>query len=116
MILLVERRYPLTRFTLEKMMNNARLEVKEESEVSLELLKFEVILNGDSPILTRVIKGVVQPVAPTTAEQRLVRKNALKARAIEKRFGGNKETKKVHKTLFKQQYENFTGLSSESLD
>nr|GFB65080.1 hypothetical protein [Tanacetum cinerariifolium] len=35
---------------------------------------------------------------------------------IEKRFGGNKETKKVQKTLLKQQYENFTGLTSESLD
>nr|GEX57318.1 hypothetical protein [Tanacetum cinerariifolium] len=30
---------------------------------------WEVILNGDSPIPTRVIKGVVQPVAPTTVEQ-----------------------------------------------
>nr|GFC51508.1 hypothetical protein [Tanacetum cinerariifolium] len=39
-----------------------------------------VILNGDSPILTRVIDGVVQPVAPTTAEQRLARKNELKVR------------------------------------
>nr|GEW74306.1 hypothetical protein [Tanacetum cinerariifolium] len=36
--------------------------------------------------------------------------------AIEKRFGGNKETTKVQKTLLKQQYENFTGSSSESLD
>nr|GEV27393.1 hypothetical protein [Tanacetum cinerariifolium] len=41
---------------------------------------WEVILNGDSLIPTRVIKGVVQPVAPTTAEQRLARKNKLKAR------------------------------------
>nr|GFA82364.1 hypothetical protein [Tanacetum cinerariifolium] len=40
MILLVERRYPLTRFTLDQMLNNARLEVEEESEVSLELLRF----------------------------------------------------------------------------
>nr|GEY88030.1 ribonuclease H-like domain-containing protein [Tanacetum cinerariifolium] len=40
MILLVERIYPLTRFTLEQMLNNVRLEVKEESEVSLELLRF----------------------------------------------------------------------------
>nr|GEW02172.1 ribonuclease H-like domain-containing protein [Tanacetum cinerariifolium] len=97
----------------------------------------EVILNGDSLIPTRVINGVVQLVAPTTAEQRLARKNELKARgtllmalldkhqlnfnihkdakslmeAIEKRFGENKETKKVHKTLFKQQYKNFTGLN-----
>nr|GEV72416.1 hypothetical protein [Tanacetum cinerariifolium] len=76
----------------------------------------EVILNGDSPAPTRVIEGVVKPVTPTTAEQRLARKNKLKARAIEKRFGGNKETKKVQKTRLKQQYENFTGTSSESLD
>nr|GEU41462.1 ribonuclease H-like domain-containing protein [Tanacetum cinerariifolium] len=36
--------------------------------------------------------------------------------AIEKRFGGNKKTKKVQKTLLKQHYENFSGSSSESLD
>nr|GEV27095.1 hypothetical protein [Tanacetum cinerariifolium] len=41
---------------------------------------WEVILNGDSPIPTRVVDGVVQPVAPTTAEQRLAKKNELKAR------------------------------------
>nr|GEW52305.1 hypothetical protein [Tanacetum cinerariifolium] len=32
-------RYPLTYFTLEQMLNNVRLEVKEESEMSLELLR-----------------------------------------------------------------------------
>nr|GEV63396.1 hypothetical protein [Tanacetum cinerariifolium] len=42
MILLVERRYLLTRFTLDLMLNNVRLEVKEESKVSLELLSFGV--------------------------------------------------------------------------
>nr|GEV96557.1 hypothetical protein [Tanacetum cinerariifolium] len=36
--------------------------------------------------------------------------------AIEKRFRGNNETKKVQKTLLKQQYENFYGTSSEILD
>nr|GEW53413.1 hypothetical protein [Tanacetum cinerariifolium] len=36
--------------------------------------------------------------------------------AIEKRYRGNTETKKVQKTLLKQQYENFTGSHSESLD
>nr|GEX30853.1 hypothetical protein [Tanacetum cinerariifolium] len=74
---------------------------------------WEVILNGDSPVPTRVVDGVLQPVSPTTAEQILARKNELKA---QKRFGGNTETKKVQKTLLKQQYENFTGSSSESLD
>nr|GEU53605.1 uncharacterized mitochondrial protein AtMg00810-like [Tanacetum cinerariifolium] len=86
--------------------------------------------------------GVIQPVAPTTAEQRLAKKNKLKAHGtllmalpnkhqlkfnihkdaktlmetIKKRFGGNKETKEVQKTLLKQQYENFTCSISESLD
>nr|GFB69015.1 hypothetical protein [Tanacetum cinerariifolium] len=40
----------------------------------------EVILNGDSPVPTRVVEGVLHPVASTTAEQKLVRKNELKAR------------------------------------
>nr|GEU82249.1 hypothetical protein [Tanacetum cinerariifolium] len=70
---------------------------------------WEVILNGDSPAPTRVVEGVFQPVAPTTVEQKLARKNELKAR-------GNTETKKVQKTLLKQQYKNFTGSSSKSLD
>nr|GEV40340.1 xylulose kinase-1 [Tanacetum cinerariifolium] len=39
LILLVERKYPLTRFTLDQMLNAVRLEVEEESEVSLELLR-----------------------------------------------------------------------------
>nr|GFA98428.1 hypothetical protein [Tanacetum cinerariifolium] len=37
------------------------------------------ILNGDSLAPTRVVDGVLQPVAPTTAEHRLARKNELKA-------------------------------------
>nr|GFB37446.1 hypothetical protein [Tanacetum cinerariifolium] len=41
---------------------------------------WEVILNGDSPPPTRIVDGVVQIVAPTTAEQRLAKKNKLKAR------------------------------------
>nr|GEX18486.1 hypothetical protein [Tanacetum cinerariifolium] len=39
-ILLVERRYPLTKFTLEQMLNVVRLQVEEESEMSLELIIF----------------------------------------------------------------------------
>nr|GEZ48452.1 ribonuclease H-like domain-containing protein [Tanacetum cinerariifolium] len=103
---------------------------------------WEVILNGDSPVPTRLVEGVAQPVAPTTIERKLARKNELKARgtllmalpdkhqlkfnthkdakslmeAIENRFGGNTETKKVQKTLLKQQFENFSGSTSESSD
>nr|GFB27895.1 ribonuclease H-like domain-containing protein [Tanacetum cinerariifolium] len=36
--------------------------------------------------------------------------------AIEKRFGGNTETKKVQKTLLKQQFKNFSGSTFECLD
>ncbi|GJT24040.1 hypothetical protein Tco_0893977 [Tanacetum coccineum] len=89
---------------------------------------WEVIVNGDSPPPKRTIDGVEQTYPPTTAEEKLARKNELKARgtllmalpnehqlkfnsyknakslmeAIEKRFGGNKESKKVQKTLLKQ--------------
>nr|GEY82650.1 hypothetical protein [Tanacetum cinerariifolium] len=82
---------------------------------------WEVILNGDFPIPTRIVEGVAQPVAPTTVEQKLARKNESKdakmlMEAIEKRFGGNTKTKKVQKTLLKQQFENFFGFSSEGLD
>nr|GEZ74408.1 ribonuclease H-like domain-containing protein [Tanacetum cinerariifolium] len=102
---------------------------------------WEVILNGDSHVPTRVVEGVLQPVAPTTAKQRLSRKNKLKAcgtllmalpdkhqlkfnshkdaktlmEAIEKRFGGNTKTKKVQKTLLKQQFENFTVSAAASV-
>nr|GEW29112.1 hypothetical protein [Tanacetum cinerariifolium] len=73
---------------------------------------WEVILNGDSPVPTHIVEGVVQPVAPTTAEQKLAKKNELK----HVRFGRNTETKKVYETLLKQQFENFIGFSSEGLD
>nr|GFC97182.1 hypothetical protein [Tanacetum cinerariifolium] len=39
-VLLVVKKYPLSRFTLEQLVNVARLQVEEESEMSLELLRF----------------------------------------------------------------------------
>nr|GEX72621.1 hypothetical protein [Tanacetum cinerariifolium] len=107
-----------------------------------------VFLNGDAPLPTRVIEGVVQPLAPTTAEQRLARKNELKARgtllmalpnkhqlmfnihkdaktlmeAIEKQFGGNKETKMFLRSLPVEWrthtliWRNKTDLEDQSLD
>nr|GEX24065.1 hypothetical protein [Tanacetum cinerariifolium] len=40
LILLVERRYPLSRFTLDQMLNAVRLRVEEQIKMSLELLRF----------------------------------------------------------------------------
>ncbi|GJT49857.1 hypothetical protein Tco_0976014 [Tanacetum coccineum] len=57
-----------------------------------------VILNGDSPPPKRIVDGVEQTYPPTTAEEKLARKNELKVIVS----GGNKESKKVQKTLLKQ--------------
>ncbi|GJS78663.1 hypothetical protein Tco_0728544 [Tanacetum coccineum] len=40
----------------------------------------EVIVNGDSPPLKRTVNGVEQTYPPTTAEEKLARKNELKPR------------------------------------
>nr|GEW30282.1 uncharacterized mitochondrial protein AtMg00810-like [Tanacetum cinerariifolium] len=71
---------------------------------------WEVILNGDSPAPTRVVEDKHQLKFNSHKDAKTLMK------AIEKRFRGNTETKKVQKTLLKQQYQNFTGSSSESLD
>ncbi|GKA56528.1 hypothetical protein Tco_0755600 [Tanacetum coccineum] len=70
----------------------------------------------DHSFWDNTVDGFEQTYPPTIAKEKLARKNKLKARAIEKRFGGNKESKKTQKTLLNQQYENFNGSSSEGLD
>ncbi|GJW17024.1 hypothetical protein Tco_0024460 [Tanacetum coccineum] len=102
---------------------------------------WEVIKNGNK-VLKRTVGETEQEYEPTTAEEKQDRRNEMKARgtllmalpnkdqlkfhsykdakllmeAIEKRYGGNKESKKVQRTLLKQQYENFVGSSSEIID
>nr|GEW24165.1 ribonuclease H-like domain-containing protein [Tanacetum cinerariifolium] len=79
---------------------------------------WEVILNGDSPVPTRFVDGVLQPVSPTTVEQRLARKNELKARGTllmalldkhQLKFNSHKDAK----TLIER---NKTDLEEQSLD
>ncbi|GJX64518.1 putative ribonuclease H-like domain-containing protein [Tanacetum coccineum] len=86
--------------------------------------------------------SVTKMSVPATAEEKTNKKNDVKARslllmalpnehqltfsqysdaktmfaAIETRFGGNEATRKTQKTLLKQQYENFSASSTESLD
>nr|GEW47461.1 putative ribonuclease H-like domain-containing protein [Tanacetum cinerariifolium] len=57
----------------------SKMRIKQYSLMT-DYTLWEVIMNGDSPVPTRIVEGVVQPVAPTTAEQKLARKNELKAR------------------------------------
>nr|GEU92023.1 hypothetical protein [Tanacetum cinerariifolium] len=89
-----------------------------------------------------IINAVATVVPPKTEAQKLARKNESKAKstlllaipdehllnfhsiqevkslweAIKIRFGGNKESNKIHKTILKQQYENFVASRSEGLD
>nr|GEW86925.1 hypothetical protein [Tanacetum cinerariifolium] len=127
----LEKDYPLSNGVMILMLS-VKLQVEEDNEMARDLV-MKIFMEANKP---------KSRIAPITGEQRLARKNELKARgtllmalpdkhqlkfnshkdaktlmeAIEKRFGGNKETKKVQKTLLKQQYENFSGSSTESLD
>nr|GEW23034.1 hypothetical protein [Tanacetum cinerariifolium] len=83
---------------------------------------WEVILNGDSPAPIRVVDDVLQPVTPTTAEQRLARKNDLKARGTflmalpykhQLKFNSHKDAKTLMKAIEKR---NKTDLEEQSLD
>nr|GEY60264.1 hypothetical protein [Tanacetum cinerariifolium] len=63
---------------------------------------WEVILNGDSPVPTRIVEGVVQPVAPITAEQNLARKNELKAHVIYSFFSSQSTSSQLDNKDLKQ--------------
>ncbi|GJV34700.1 putative ribonuclease H-like domain-containing protein [Tanacetum coccineum] len=103
---------------------------------------WEVIVNGDAPAIASACADTEGPIPPKTVEQKLARKNKLKEKstllldipdenllkfhgikdaktlweAIKVRFGVNKESKKMQKTILKQQYENFAASRSERLD
>ncbi|GKD10526.1 ribonuclease H-like domain-containing protein [Tanacetum coccineum] len=98
-------------------------------------------MNGNK-VLKRTVRTTEQIYEPTTAEEKQDRRNEMKARgtllmalpnkdqlkfhsykdakllmkAIEKRYGENNESKKVQRTLLKQQHENFIGSSLETMD
>nr|GEW56655.1 copia protein [Tanacetum cinerariifolium] len=52
----------------------------EQYFLMIDYSLWEVILNGNSSSPTRIVNDVVQVIAPTTTEQRLAKKNELKAR------------------------------------
>ncbi|GJS56805.1 putative ribonuclease H-like domain-containing protein [Tanacetum coccineum] len=105
-----------------------------------EYASLGVIVNGDAPAVASA--SAEGPFLPKLLEQKLARKNELKAKstlllaipdehllkfhrikdaktlweAIKARFRGNKESKKMQKTILKQQYENLTASRYEGLD
>nr|GEW14388.1 ribonuclease H-like domain-containing protein [Tanacetum cinerariifolium] len=104
---------------------------------------WDVIENGNAPLITQVVEGVETIIAPATAEEKAQRRLELKARstllmgistehqlkfnfikddksllqAVKKRFGGNAATNKTQRNLLKQQYEKLLHLAqSPQLD
>nr|GEW14408.1 ribonuclease H-like domain-containing protein [Tanacetum cinerariifolium] len=73
---------------------------------------WKVIINGDSP--------VPEPPVVAILDDHLLKFHSIKDakslwEAIKIRFGGNKESKKMHKTILKQQYENFEDANMKLL-
>nr|GEW69676.1 hypothetical protein [Tanacetum cinerariifolium] len=78
---------------------------------------WEVIVNGDAPAAIAPISGGAKAtVPPKTTTEKIARRNELKTKTIKTRFRGNKESKKMQKTILKKQYENIVALRSEGLD
>nr|GFA58488.1 ribonuclease H-like domain-containing protein [Tanacetum cinerariifolium] len=104
---------------------------------------WQVIMNGDEPVqTTRYENGVETEVPPKTSQTILARQRERKAKSImllaipdecqlrfriikdakslwaviKSRFGGNVESKKMQKTVLKQQFENFSVSDTEGLD
>ncbi|GJV67073.1 hypothetical protein Tco_1482582 [Tanacetum coccineum] len=103
---------------------------------------WEIVENGNAPIVTKTIDGKETVIPPTSVEEKAQRRAELKARstllmalpnehqlkfnlykdaktlmqAIENRFGVILLQRKLKKNLLKQQYENFAASSSKVIE
>ncbi|GKD03088.1 hypothetical protein Tco_1178062 [Tanacetum coccineum] len=138
----------LAQYTKAKGARSAKVKVKGAIPVNyllcivlMDVLGYEIIENGNAPIVTKLVDGKETAIPPISVEEKAQRRAKLKARstllmdlpnehqlkfnsykdaktlmqAIENRYGGNSATKKTQKNLLKQQYENFTASSTEFL-
>ncbi|GJY50233.1 ribonuclease H-like domain-containing protein [Tanacetum coccineum] len=71
---------------------------------------WEIVENGNAPIVTKTVDGKETIIPPTSVEEKAQRRAE---QAIENRFGGNTAIKKTQKNLLKQQYENIAASSTE---
>ncbi|GKA32796.1 hypothetical protein Tco_0719163 [Tanacetum coccineum] len=120
------------------------VELDEDGTVlqCIDYTLWEIIENGNAPIVTKLVDGKETAIPPTSVEDKVQRRTELKARstllmalpnehqlkfnsykdaktlmqAIENRFRGNAVTKKTQKNLLKQQYENFAESSSKVIE
>ncbi|GJW47137.1 hypothetical protein Tco_0078783 [Tanacetum coccineum] len=102
----------------------------------IDYAPWEVIENGNSAPKTTVVEGVEKVIPPTTVEEKAQKRLEVKARSTlmmgipnehQLKFNSIKDakslleaieaaTKKTQRNLLKQQYENFSAPSSETLD
>ncbi|GJV72186.1 hypothetical protein Tco_1492181 [Tanacetum coccineum] len=75
---------------------------------------WEIIENGNAPIVTKLVDGKETAIPPISVEKKAQRRAELKARST--LFGGNTATKKTQKNLMKQQYENIAASSTEVIE
>nr|GEV36006.1 ribonuclease H-like domain-containing protein [Tanacetum cinerariifolium] len=110
----------------------------EQYLTHIDYALWEVIMNGDAPASIALVSGGAEAaIPPKITKQKIAKRNELKAKStlllaipdehllkfhgnkdaktlwesIKTRFGGNKESKKMQKTILKQQYENFAALN-----
>ncbi|GKB82204.1 hypothetical protein Tco_0949099 [Tanacetum coccineum] len=75
---------------------------------------WEIIENGNAPIVTKTVDGNETVIPPTSVKEKAQRRVELKARRT--LFGGITATKKTQKNLLNQQYENFAASSTEEIE
>nr|GEY06594.1 hypothetical protein [Tanacetum cinerariifolium] len=106
LILLVERKYPLTRFTLDQMLNAVRLEVKEESEVSLELLRNKSMKNNEYDDIRVAEDG---PVVKIKENNSMMDKGGIEDGEMVNEDGGVVSDKSAHDEIEKMIYKRIKG-------
>nr|GEV75544.1 hypothetical protein [Tanacetum cinerariifolium]GEV82605.1 hypothetical protein [Tanacetum cinerariifolium] len=92
-----------------------RLRIEQYFQIQ-EYSLWDVIENGNSSklVVETSTDDVGTSTGPITIKEKAKKKNDVKA--IKTRFGGNEATKKTQNTLLKQLYENFSAISTKSLD
>ncbi|GJX81856.1 hypothetical protein Tco_0331337 [Tanacetum coccineum] len=98
-----------------QLVSTVKLPILKKGEFTLWSMRMEqVILNGDSPIQVTTDENGVE----TEYQLRFHGINYAKSlwAAIKSRFSGNVESKKMQKTVLKQQFENFYISDTEGLD
>ncbi|GJT34368.1 ribonuclease H-like domain-containing protein [Tanacetum coccineum] len=111
----------------EQTTTTAKLPIVKQGEYDMRRLRFEQYFQVQDYALWDVIENgnSFKPVAQTTTNADGTSTSLIPGpykdaktlfAAIQTRFGGNDATKKTHKTLLKQMYENFSAPSTESLE